>query len=124
MEPFVRVLLPVLKSYGLPDGQHELDHLHNCIIGNPGGARLQYKYDVSEGNLYQSHESRQTLTSHELVHATTGESLTLFIDIHDVEWASTTLELRFLGSVARIEELKEVVQPVLAVMSGNTNISR
>jgi hypothetical protein len=115
MEPFVKMLLPLLKSYGLPDGQQEFDHSHNCIIGNPDGARLEYIYDVSEGNSYQSYETRQTLTSHQLVHATTGESLTLFIDIHDVEWASTTLELRFLGAAAEIEELKEAVQSVLAV---------
>jgi hypothetical protein len=50
-----------------------------------------------------------------LVHAATGESLTLFIDIHDVEWAGTTLELRFSGAVAEIEGLEEAVQPVLAV---------
>jgi hypothetical protein len=115
MEPFIKVLLPLLESYGLPDEQQKFDHSHNFIIGNPDGARLEYIYDVSEGNLYQSYETRQTLTSHKLVHATTGESLTLFIDIHDVEWASTTLELRFLGAVAEVEELKEAVQPVLAV---------
>jgi hypothetical protein len=115
MEPFVKVLLPLLKSYGLPDGQQEFDHSHNCIIGDPDGARLEYVYDVSEGNPYQSYETRQTLTSHKLVHAATGESLTLFIDIHDVEWAGTTLELRLSGAVAEIEGLKEAVQPVLTV---------
>lgn len=114
MEPFVKVLLPLSKSYGLPHGQQEFDHSHNFIIGTPDGARLEYIYDVSEGNLYQSYEIRQTLISHKLVHATTGESLTLFIDIHDVEWASTTLELRFEGAADEIEELKKAVQPVLA----------
>jgi hypothetical protein len=118
MKPFVKVLLPLLKRYGLPDGQQEFDQSHNCIIGNPDGARLEYIYDVAEGNLYQSYETRQTLTSHKLVHATKGESLTLFIDIHDVEWASTTLELRFSGALAGIEEFKEALQPVLVVCVG------
>jgi hypothetical protein len=34
MEPFVKALLPLLKTYGLPAGQQEFDHAHNCIIGN------------------------------------------------------------------------------------------
>jgi hypothetical protein len=114
MEPFVKVLLPLLKSYGLPHGQQKFDQSHNYIIGTPDGARLEYIYDVSEGNLYQSYETRKTLRSHQLVHTATGESLSLFIDIHDVEWAGTTLELRFEGAADEIEELKKAVQPVFA----------
>jgi hypothetical protein len=114
MEPFVKVLLPLLKSYGLPHGQQKFDQSHNYIIGNPDGTRLVYIYDFNEGNLYQSAEGRQTLRSHQLVHTTTGEALSLFIDIHDVEWAGTTLELRFEGATDEIEELKKAVQPVLA----------
>ena len=114
MEPFVKALLPLLKTYGLPDGQQEFDHSHNCIIGNPDGARLEYIYDVSEGNDWQSRETWQTLRSHQLVHTTTGETLTLLIDIHDVAWSGTTLELRFEGAADEIEEIKKAVQEARA----------
>jgi hypothetical protein len=75
---------------------------------------LEYIYDVSEGNEWQSYETRQTLRSHQLVHAPTGEALTLFIDIHDVAWAGSTLELRFEGAADEIEELKKAVQEARA----------
>jgi hypothetical protein len=114
IEPFVEALLPLLKTYGLADGQEAFDPSHNCIIGKQDGARLEYIYDVSEGNDWQSRETRQTLRSHQLVHATTGETLALFIDIHDVAWAGTTLELRFEGAVAEIEEVKKAVQEARA----------
>jgi hypothetical protein len=121
IEAFVKALLPLLKMYGLPDGQQEFDHSHNCIIGNPNGARLEYIYDVSEGNEWQSYETWQTLRSHKLVHAATGESLSLSIDIHDVEWASTTLELRFEGAADEIEELKKAIQSALENCVVKTN---
>jgi hypothetical protein len=114
MEPFVKALLPLLKTYSLTDGEQAFDHLHNCIIGNQDGARLEYIYDVSEGNDWQSRETRQTLSSHQLLHTTTGEPLALFIDIHDVAWAGTTLELRFEGAAEEIEEIKKAVQEARA----------
>jgi hypothetical protein len=98
----------------LADGEQAFDHSHNCIIGNQDGARLEYIYDVSEGNDWQSRETRQTLRSHQLVHTTTGETLARFIDIHDVAWAGTTLELRFEGAAAEIEEIKKAVQEARA----------
>jgi hypothetical protein len=112
MEPFIKALLPLLKTYGLPDGQQKFDHSHNCIIGNPDGARLEYIYFVSEGSDWLSPETSQTLTSHQLVHTITRETLSLFIDIQDVSWASNSLKMRFEGAADEVEEIKKAVQEV------------
>lgn len=113
IETFVRALFPYFELYGLRPAETPFDICRDYIFGDPGGARIEYRYFGGFVDPYVGGSLSESLKSFQLVNRETQSPSEIEIMIEDVAWSHTELALKFEGEEKEVEILREAVRPFL-----------